>query len=159
MSPAGFVSSRMPQLPDGLGEALWLFTVMRVGLGLFALFVIGHAASVPTSCHFELALDHWLTVPPLANSPTEFPLVGVWQRWDACWYSKIATFGYEAGESSASFWPVLPIAMRIVSIPLHGDVALAGLVVAAIAYVIAIVGLYRLIKSDWTRSWRVERAC
>ena len=147
--PSGRLAFRAPRLPAGLGEALWLFAVMRVGLSLFALFVIAHVASVPTSCHFELALDHWRTVPPLASSPSEFPLVGVWQRWDACWYSKIATFGYEAAEDSASFWPALPAAMHVVAIPLGGDVALAGLIVAAVSYIVAIVGLYRLVRMDW----------
>ncbi len=140
---------RLPRLPDGLGEALWLFVVMRVGLSVFALVVLAHAASVPTSCHFELALDHWLTVPPLASSASEFPLIGVWQRWDACWYSKIATFGYEAAENSSVFWPALPAAMHLVAIPIGGDVALSGLLVAAVAYIVAIVGLYRLVKADW----------
>ena len=80
---------------------------MRVGLGLLALFVWAHVA-IPGPCHFELAQNGWLTIPPRADSGFEFPLVGVWQRWDACWYSKVATFGYELGEDSVNFWPVLP---------------------------------------------------
>jgi Mannosyltransferase (PIG-V) len=143
--------ARLPRLPDGLGEALSLFVVMRVALSLFALFVIGHAASVPTSCHFELALDNWTTIPPVDSSPSEFPWVGVWQRWDACWYSKVATFGYEVGQDSANFWPFLPMAMRLVALPFGGDVALAGLIVVAVAYILAIVGLDRLVTMDWDR--------
>lgn len=141
---------QLPGLPDGLGEALWLFVVMRVGLGLLALFVWAHVA-IPGPCHFELAQDGWLTIPPLANSGFEFPLVGVWQRWDACWYSKVATFGYELGEDSVNFWPVLPALMRVVAWPLGGNVAMSGLIVTGMAYVAAVTGLYRLVTRDFDR--------
>ena len=121
---------------------------MRVGLGLLALFVWAHV-SIPGPCHFELALNGWTTIPPLADSGFEFPLVGVWQRWDACWYSKVATYGYELGEDSVSFWPVLPGLMRVVAWPLGGNVALSGLIVSGVAYVAAVTGLYRLVKRDF----------
>jgi hypothetical protein len=142
--------ARLPVLPEALVEALWLFVALRIGLGLFALFVIGQHA-VPGPCHFELALDGWTTTPPIADSGTEFPVIGVWQRWDACWYSKVATFGYESGQDSANFWPVLPALMFVVSRPLGGDVALSGLIVVGVAYVAAIAGLYRLVARDFDR--------
>jgi hypothetical protein len=141
---------QLPRLPDGLGEALWLFVLMRVGLGLLALFVWAHVA-IPGPCHFELAQDGWLTIPPLADSGSEFPLIGVWQRWDACWYSKVATFGYELGEDSVNFWPVFPGLMRLVAWPLGGNVALSGLIVSGVAYVAAVAGLYRLVTRDFER--------
>lgn len=139
-----------PSLPEGLGDALWLFVLLRVGLGLFAVFVWAHV-TIPGPCHFELARDGWRTIPPLADSGAEFPFVGIWQRWDACWYSKVATFGYEPYEDSVAFWPLMPALMRIVSWPLGGDVALSGLVVAGIAYVAAATGLYRLVARDFSR--------
>ena len=146
--PAQSRRLRLPDLPEGLGEALWLFVLMRVGLGLLALFVWAHV-TIPGPCHFELALNGWTTTPPLADSGFEFPLVGVWQRWDACWYSKVATYGYELGEDSVNFWPVLPGLMRVVAWPLGGNVALSGLIVSGVAYVAAVTGLYRLVKRDF----------
>lgn len=143
-----FGRPRLPVLPEGLGEALWLFVVMRVGLGLFALFVWAQVA-VPGPCHFELAQNGWTAIPPLADSGFEFPIVGVWQRWDACWYSKVATFGYELGTDSANFWPVLPGLMRLVAWPLGGNVALSGLIVSGVAYIAAMTGLYRLVTLDF----------
>ena len=139
----------VPALPDGLGEGLWLLVLMRVGLGLFALFVWAHV-DIPGPCHFELALDGWTTIPPLANTNPEFPLVGLWQRWDACWYSKVATYGYEIGTDSPNFWPLLPALMRLVALPFGGDVALSGLIVAGVAYVAAIAGLVRLVTRDFS---------
>ncbi len=148
--PSRFGPVRLPALPEGLGEALWLFVVMRLGLGLLALFIWAHMA-IPGPCHFELARDGWTTIPPLADSGLEFPLVGVWQRWDACWYSKVAAFWYEPGGDSTNFWPVLPALMRLVAWPLGGNIALSGLVVAGLAYVAAITGLFRLVARDFSR--------
>jgi hypothetical protein len=144
-------SLRLPVLPEGLGEAIWLLVVMRVGLGILALFVWAHV-SIPMACHFEVARDGWDTIPPLANSGAEFPLVGVWQRWDACWYSKIATFGYESGADSVVFFPVMPALMWVAALPFGGDVALGGLIVSGVAYVLAVMGLIRLVGRDFNRS-------
>jgi hypothetical protein len=79
-------------------------------------------------------------MPPLADDGAAFPLVGVWQRWDACWYGKIATFGYEPAEMSANFWPMFPILTGLAARLIGGSVALGGLLVSAIAYVAAMTG-------------------
>ena len=88
-------SRLLDRLPPGFVDALALFLTMRFALGLIALY-LWWRGGVPGPCHFELARNGWLTIPPLADQGAEFPLVGVWQRWDACWYSKIAAFGYGA---------------------------------------------------------------
>ena len=135
------------RLPEGLVDASWLWLVLRVSLGLFAavLFVKG---GLPGPCHFELARDGWTTFPPLDDSGLSFPLVGVWQRWDACWYSKIALHGYEPGISSTAFFPLLPALMRAGSAFTGGDVALAGLLANAIALIVALTGLRQLVRAD-----------
>jgi hypothetical protein len=94
-------------------------------------------------------MNDWGASPPLADQGPAFPLVGIWQRWDACWYSKVAAYGYDAASDSVNFWPVTPMAMRLVAWPLGGNVALAGLIVAGVAYVIAITGLFRLVRRDF----------
>lgn len=136
------------RLPEGMADAVWLWFVLRVSLGLFAavLFVKG---GLPGPCHFELALDGWKTFPPLDNKGIAFPLIGVWQRWDACWYSKIAVYGYEPGTSSTAFFPLLPVLMRAGSVLTGGDVALAGLIVNAAAFIIALTGLWQLVCADF----------
>lgn len=135
------------RLPPGMADALALLLTMRFALGLLAIYA-WWKGGLPGPCHFELARNGWLTVPPLADDGVAFPLVGVWQRWDACWYTKIATFGYEPAEMSANFWPLFPVLTGAVARPLGGAVALAGLVVNAIAYVAAMTGLYRLVARD-----------
>ena len=57
------------------------------------------------------------------------PAFGVWQRWDACWYLRIAEFGYESGEPGTAFFPVYPIAIRLLGPLFLGNLTLAALVV------------------------------
>jgi hypothetical protein len=136
-------------LEHGLADTVALFVTLRVLLGLVALWV-WWAGMSPSPCHFELARNGWATIPPLADAGPAFPLVGVWQRWDACWYTKIATFGYEANENSVNFWPLFPLLTAIVSRLLGaGAVALSGLIVTGIAFIAAIEGLRRLVGRDF----------
>jgi hypothetical protein len=137
---------------DGLGrafgDAIGLYVVLRIAFGLIAAYVWWQATA-PGPCHFELARNGWSTIPPLADQGPAFPLVGVWQRWDACWYTKIATFGYERGVDSVNFWPLFPLLTGLVGRLLGGAMALGGLVVAGVAYVVAMTGLRRLVAIDF----------
>lgn len=135
------------RLPPGLADALALFLTMRFVLGVVVLY-LWWRGGLPGPCHFELARNGWMTIPPLADNGAEFPLVGVWQRWDACWYSKIAAFGYEPRELSVNFWPLFPVLAGSVARLVGGSVALGGMIVSAIAYLAAMVGLYRLVARD-----------
>ena len=133
-------------VPRDVWIALGLVVLLRAVLSALGI-VLWLEGDLPGPCHFEIARDSWAQFPPLANGPLEFPLVGIWQRWDACWYSKVATFGYQP-DGSTTFLPLMPAAMRLVAIPLGGDVALAGLLVSGIAMVVALVGLQRLVADD-----------
>jgi len=135
------------RLPDGLVDAAWLWLVLRVGLGLLAVMVVVSGAA-PKPCNSDLVINGWTTLPPLSDKGIWFPLVGVWQHWDACWYSKIATFGYEPGVSSTTFFPLLPFSMSAIAVLTGGNVALAGIVVNAVAFILALTGLYQLVASD-----------
>jgi len=136
------------RLPDGLLDILWLWLVVRVGLSLLAavLFVNGN---LPGPCNHDIVINRWITVPPLDNQGLAFPLVGVWQHADACWYSKIAYWGYEAGVPSTNFFPLLPLLMSVSSNVLGGDVNLAGLFINAIALIVALFGLQHLVRLDF----------
>ncbi len=131
-----------------LRDAIGLLVSLRIVFGLIALYV-WFTATLPGPCHFELARNGWSTIPPLADHGAAFPLVGVWQRWDACWYTKIATYGYEANENSVNFWPLFPLLTGFVGRVLLGSMALGGLVVASVAYIAAMVGLRRLVAFDF----------
>jgi hypothetical protein len=147
--PGWWRRSGRPRLSQGLADTLALFVTLRVLLGLVVLWA-WWAGMTPSPCHFEVARNGWATIPPLADEGVAFPLVGVWQRWDACWYSKIATFGYEANENSVNFWPLFPLLTALVGRVLGaGAVALSGLIVAGAAFIAAIEGLRRLAGRDF----------
>lgn len=148
----GPVSGVRAALGDGLGQAfrdaIGLFLSLRLIFGLFAIY-LWWQGTLAGPCHFEVARNGWATIPPLANEGAGFPLVGVWQRWDACWYTKIATYGYETGQNSVSFFPLFPILTGLAGRILLGAMALGGLVVAGAAYVLAMTGLRRLVALDF----------
>jgi hypothetical protein len=135
------------RIPRPWREALWVTLIVRVGLLVLGVFVWVQLAP-PGPCHFEVARNGWATIPPLDANGASFPLVGVWQRWDACWYSKIATFGYEPGTDATAFFPAFPIVMRAAAWPLGGDVALGGLLVNLVLTVVGLAGLHRLVTRD-----------
>ncbi len=143
----GRIRRRVDRLPEGLAAAVRLWFVLRIGLGLIAGFLMMKGL-VPGPCNSDLVINGWTTFPPLADRGIAFPLVGVWQHWDACWYAKIAAYGYEAGTASTNFFPLLPFLMRVASIVLGGDIPLAGLVVNAVAFVLGLTGLRQLVRED-----------
>ncbi|HEV8516431.1 MAG TPA: mannosyltransferase family protein [Candidatus Limnocylindrales bacterium] len=131
-----------------LVEAVGLFLALRIGLTLMGLFVAVDAEP-PGPCHFELAFNGWRTLPALDDGPVSFPFLGVWQRWDACWYEKIATYGYEPAENSVAFFPLYPLVITVASLLTLGDLVLAGIVVSAVAYVAGVTGLLVLVGEDF----------
>ena len=133
-----------------VGEAAWYVLVVRVALSILAVFIVA-GGGVPGPCHFELARNGWTTIPPLEAEGPAFLLAGVWQRWDACWYAKIATYGYEAGTNSVTFFPLLPALMALGGAVL-GSVTVAGLVVGFVASVAGLAVVHRLVALEVGRA-------
>ena len=136
-------SGARPRLSTLVVEAAVLFGALRIGLSLLAAFMA--TRGVPSPCHFEEALVDWQTMPELLRDGPAFALAGVWERWDACWYMKVATYGYEPGERSVAFFPLFPAAVWLVGTLTTLPYPLAGMVVSGVAYVAAVVGLLRLV--------------
>ncbi|HEY8600375.1 MAG TPA: hypothetical protein VIL85_18205 [Thermomicrobiales bacterium] len=80
---------------------------------------------------------------------SRFGLLGVWQRWDAAWFEQIATVNYQPADPAVAFPPLFPLLMHVVGRAFGGNFTLGGLVVSGIAYVVAMVGLYKLVCDDW----------
>jgi len=138
-----------PDVRRDLAEVVWLFVALRLALGVLA-YLMWFTNKVPGPCHFELALDHWTVFPPIDDKGMGFPLFGMWQRWDACWYTNIAANGY-ALKDSVSFWPLFPALTSFAGSIVGGDMALGGMIVNSVAYVIAMVGLLQLVRADFGR--------
>ena len=136
-------SAPRPRLTTLLAEAAVLFLALRTGLSLLGAFVA--TQDVPSPCHFEEALAGWHTMPELLRNGPAFSLAGVWERWDACWYMKIATYGYEPGERSVAFFPLFPATVRVVGMVTSLPYPVAGMIVTGAAYVVAVAGVLRLV--------------
>lgn len=135
----------MASLPPALIEAIWLVATMRLALWALGAYVASERR-IPHPCHFEEARAGWSALPVQHEDGLAFKLIGVWERWDGCWYAKIATFGYEP-DGSTAFFPLYPLFMRAVA-SVAGDVVVAGMIVSAAASVFALWGLHRLVRLD-----------
>ena len=135
--------------PTGLVLALTLFVALRLALSLLGVAAVDLFAA-PEPCGGPSSVS---APPHLHGEGWAFRLLGVWQRWDVCWYEKIAANGYQPTVygHGIHFAPLYPVAMRLVSLPLGGNLTLAGLVVSGLAYVAAMSLLYRLVGDDFGR--------
>jgi len=74
-------------------------------------------------------------------------------RYDSGWYFGIARHGYEfveGGRSNLAFFPVYPLLMRYLGLALGGgrqNLYLAGVIISWVAFVLAMVMLYRLART------------
>lgn len=116
---------------------------MRIALWVVGAYIASER-TIPHPCHFEEARAGWSELPYQYKDGLGFKLLGVWERWDACWYAKIATYGYRP-EGDGGFFPFVPMLMRVVGTTIGGSYVLAGMIVSAVALVLALWGLYRLV--------------
>jgi Gpi18-like mannosyltransferase len=97
-------------------------------------------------------------IPPnLAVSARGIP--GIWGRWDAGPYLAIATSGYEATleQNTLGFFPLYPLLVQALSRLTGLNPALAGMFIAQVSYLVAILLFYklaRLIHDDHGYAWR-----
>ena len=136
-------------------RAVWLpFVVTRVmvlAVGLLAVYTVGFPAKDPP---YRIATDE----------VTNLPI-----RWDAGWYFGIATRGYQwkppdtAIQQNVAFFPAFPALTRVVG-KVFGNSRSAyvagGLVVSHVAFLWALIYLYRLARvdlgSDEKAAWAVR---
>jgi Mannosyltransferase (PIG-V) len=124
-------------------EPLLVFAVTRGSLFLLA--------------HLSLAVLPLNTDPSVAT-PTGAPWRGFpenlwldgWTRWDAGWYRHIATHGYvdqavgPSGQRNLAFYPLYPLAMRLVSLVGLSPLA-AGILVSNLAFLVTLLLLHRMV--------------
>jgi hypothetical protein len=75
-------------------------------------------------------------------------LLEPWANWDGVWFIRIAAAGYHSHAFSQAYFPLYPLAVRVVA-PLAGDFyVVAGVVVSLACYAAAMVVLYRLAADE-----------
>lgn len=132
-----------------LRQAAWRLTLLSIGIKL------GYLALA-----FALGVVHW------ADSWTA--IVGIFHRWDAGWYAKIATQGYETVRYAAidwdwthqyshAFFPLFPYSVRVVMGLTGWGFDAAGLLLLTILGPLQLLGVYAGLRSvpgiDWRWAW------
>jgi hypothetical protein len=125
-------------IPRWLWVPLLIFGVTRLAIALVAYLAV------------PLIADS--TPPPYHLRPPDNTLLDVFgSRWDAGFYLSIAEEGYRyegVPLPSVAFFPLFPLAIRAVA-SVTSDAMLAGLIVANLALLGAMILLYRLVDDEW----------
>jgi hypothetical protein len=124
---------------------------MVLTVGLLAVYTVGFPAKDPP---YRIAMDE----------PTNLPI-----RWDAGWYLDIASRGYRwwptnrTSQQNVAFFPAFPMITRVVARAFGNSLSAyvaGGLVVSHVAFLWALIYLYRLARvdlgSDEKAAWAVR---
>src|SRR5579884_4108804 len=85
------------------------------------------------------------------NVLTLHDLLFKWNRWDAVNYATIASQGYPQLEYAA-FFPLFPALEQLLSDLTHRDPLLSGMLIANLAFLGALIVLYRLTETEFDRA-------
>jgi hypothetical protein len=124
------------------GFVLALLVAFRVTLSMIG-FILAQHGVVRAPCFMGQP------APVMHTTGLAFELLGVWQRWDACWFESIAANGYPWQSGAVGFPPLYPLLMRLAATFLGSNLTLGGLIVSAAGYVLAMVGILRLVREDF----------
>lgn len=122
---------------------LTVFVASRIGLYLLA--------------YFSLVFLPMSSDPGVWQVWPENLFLDGWVRWDSGWYKDIATQGYTnipisaeemQGQRDTVFFPLYPILVRAMT-TLVQDTFLAGLLISNIAFLVALILLFRLVSNHY----------
>ena len=117
---------------------------------MFVLAVLA-TALLPTHRDFPNSVPGPVSVPgwPAHEiTPGGHNLFTAWERFDGLWFLRIATKGYAGGDGSAAFFPLYPLAVRVVSFLIGTHPLAASLIVSNLAFLGALIVLYFLTFSE-----------
>ena len=116
-----------------------MFVVLRLGLFLLGLVAIGPIPPIP-----PVSVPGW-AAPSMSGWHVLFT---AWERFDALWFLRVASSGYRVGDGSAAFFPLFPLTVRAVSFVLGGHPFAAGMMVANLSFLGALIVLYALTSAE-----------
>ena len=124
----------------GVRWCVFLFLGLRLGLAGFAL--------VARATHSGPFIPDPVLRPYAGVESSTDPLLEPWQRWDTLYYQALAERGYSAFESSSFAPPIYPMLMRWVGLVVGGNTLLGGIIVSNLAYLAALIYLFRLTRME-----------
>ena len=120
-----------------------LFVGFRIAYSVFGFFF---PSAVPLSSSLPPEVAPYIH---LHDTGISAKLLGIWQRWDAGWFEKIATVNYLPFDRAVAFPPLYPALMHLVGRVLDNNFALAGLLISGLSFIFAMFGLYLLVAEEW----------
>jgi len=123
---------------DGVRYCLLVFLVLRIGLTILALAAMGTIEHTVD----PVSPPGW-PAPPKTGSSWHLAVTS-FERADGLWFLRIADGGYGADDGSAAFFPLFPLAVRVLSFVLGGHPLAAGLLLSNLAFLGALIALYFL---------------
>lgn len=113
--------------------------LLLLGVGAMVIDVIPPLAAV--------SVPGW-PAPPFPPAVGWHGLFTAWERFDALWFLRIADSGYRMNDGSAAFFPGFPLVVRTVSWALGGHPLAAGLIVANVAFLGALIAVHALTAEE-----------
>ncbi len=95
----------------------------------------------------------------IAYHVSDRPALDMWSRWDAMWYIRVADEGYSyvpGEQSTIAFYPLFPALLKGLTLiltlgrpPSLAEYTVAGLIIANLAFLVALTALYRLTELEF----------
>jgi hypothetical protein len=76
-------------------------------------------------------------------------LIAPFALWDGGWYTRIVEGGYDETKSTAAFWPLYPMLVRLVGEGTRWSPETAGVLVSHLAFLGALLVLHRLVRDRY----------
>jgi Mannosyltransferase (PIG-V) len=139
------------RLRDGVRTCVLVFLAVRIGLSLLAVAGVDLIEPRPAPLP---AVAGWPIAP--VTSGWHNAVTGT-ERQDAARFLAIATHGYARDDGSAAFFPVYPLAVRVVAwIPGVGPLG-AALLVSNLSFLVALILLHGLTRLEFDGSTSMAR--
>src|SRR5918999_2646108 len=115
---------------------VWLCVVA----GLMLVGLVGVALLQPNA---SVDVPGW---PASDLSPGWHNAVTAYERWDALWYLRIASDGYDVADKSAAFFPGYPLLTRAFSFVTGGHPLAGGYIASNLACLLAMIVVFLMTK-------------
>lgn len=120
-------------------------TLWRLLLIFFVVKIVLFAA-LPVAYNTLSFCEECRVINFLHSEDASLSVASVFQTWDAQHYLYLADEGYELGHRSNAFYPLFPLLIRLTQYLMFGNALVAGLVLANLFSVVALVLLYLFTK-------------
>jgi hypothetical protein len=143
-APRAEPSSAVPDRAEVRAAAAFCFKVwLAVVAGLMLVGLVGVALLQPNA---TVDVPGW---PASGITPGWHNAVTAYERWDALWYLRIASDGYDVADKSAAFFPGYPLLTRAFAFATGGHPLAGGYIVSNLACFLAMIVVFLMTKHEF----------